>query len=310
MSRIHPILLLTALPLVACSSDEDEIKVEGPHYTYVVNEASVPSSNPQAVEFGLDLNGDNIVDNALGNVLATLKGLNFDVQGELTTAINEGDIILLMDLQTPSFSSSGGTGLQVHLSEKASAMPAPCTDAADMTCRKHLAGTGSFMISADSPPNAAVTGKIVGGTFDGGPGSISLKIALGSSMGVQLDLIGARARANGMSEGGIDSVILAGAVSEEDLNTQVIPAIHQQLLPIIARDCPNATLPNCTCTANSTGGTILGQFDKDPKDCMVSVAEIQNHPLIDSLLSPDVTIDGKAALSLGIKVKATKATIR
>jgi hypothetical protein len=29
-----------------------------------------------------------------------------------------------------------------------------------------------------------------------------------------------------------------------------------------------------------------------------------------SLLSPDVTIDGKAALSLGIKVKATKAVIR
>ena len=310
MTRTLPFLLLSALPLVACGGEDGPSAPEGPHYTYVVSEANVPTSNPQAVEFGLDLNGDKVVDNALGSVLATLKGLNFDVQGELTAAINQGDIILLLDMQTKSFSSAGAAGLQVKLGEKASAMPAPCAGGTDTMCRKHLDGNGSFGVAASSPDNAAVVGKVVGGTFEGGPGDISLKIALGSTMGVQLDLVGARAKATGMTEAGVESVILAGALTQDDLNNQVIPAIHEQLKPVLMRDCANATLPNCTCTASSTGATILSQFDNMPKDCMVSLAEIQNHTLIKSLLAPDVTIDGKMALSLGIKVKAVKGTIR
>ena len=56
------------------------------------------------------------------------------------------------------------------------------------------------------------------------------------------------------------------------------------------------------------GKTILGLFDTTPKDCMVTVDEIKNNSLIVSLLSPDVTVDGKMALSLGIKATAVKAT--
>jgi hypothetical protein len=308
MSRICPLLLLSALPLVACS-DDGVAPPEGPHYQYVVNNASVPTSNPQAVEYGLDLNGDKAVDNQLGNVLAALVTQGFDVQGAIAEAINEGSIILLMDLQTKSFTSTNGAGLQVKLGDKASAMPAPCTTDTPPVCRKHLDGSGSFGVAAGSPDNAAVAGKIIGGTFNGGPGDISLKIALGGPEGIQLDLIGARAKASGMSDAKIDSVILAGALTEDDLNTQVIPAIHAQVVPIIAEDCNGAAPPDCACTG-STGRTILNLFDAPPQDCMVTVQEIQNNQLIKSLLSPDVTIDGMKALSLGIKVEGIKATIR
>jgi len=309
MSRILPFLLLSGLPLVACGG-EDSPTPEGPHYQYVVSEASVPTSNPQATEFGLDLNGDKVVDNQLGAVLAALVTQGFDVQGAIKEAVDQGDIILLADLQTPSFSSSGGTGLQVKLGDKATAMPAPCTDAADTVCRKHLTGTGSFAVAAGSPDDAAVTGKIVGGTFNGGPGNISLKIALGGPEGIQLDLIGARAKASGISETGIDSIIVGGALSEGDLNTKVIPAIHAQLVPLITADCPGTTPPECGCAAGSTGRTILNLFDTTPKDCLVKVEEIQNNTLIKSLLAPDVTLDGQMALSVGLKVKAVKGTIR
>jgi hypothetical protein len=309
MSRIHPLLLLTALPLVACSSDDDGGPPEGDIHSYVVSEGSLPTSNQQAVEFGLDLNGDNVVDNQLGSVLAALVSQGFDVQDAIKDAIDQGDIILLMDLQTTSFSSASRSGLQVHLSDKTSAMPAPCTDSADTTCRKHLDGNGSFAIATGSPNNAAVTGKVVGGTFNGGPGNISIKIALGGPDGVQLNLIGARAKASGMTEAGLDSVIVAGALPEEDLKTQVIPAIHSQLVPIITAECPMPQDADCGCPSG-TARTILNLFDTAPKDCMVSVQEIADNTLIKSLLAPDVTIDGQKALSLGIKVKATKATIR
>jgi hypothetical protein len=271
----------------------------------------VPTSNPEATEFGLDLNGDRVNDNQLGAVLAALKSQGFDVQSAITGAVDQGDIILLMDVQTPSFSSSGGTGLQVKLGTKAGAMPAPCTDAADMVCRKHLDGTGSFAVdTANTPEGAVVAGKIVGGTFTGGPGNISIKIALGSAEGVQLDLIGARAKASGMSETGIESVILAGALTEGDLNTMVIPAIHAQLLPLVAEDCLNTTPPGCGCVDGSTGKTVMNLFDTMPKDCVLRVEEIANNTLIKSLLAPDVTIDGQPALSLGIKVQAVKGAIR
>ena len=53
--------------------------------------------------------------------------------------------------------------------------------------------------------------------------AISLQIALGGTEAIQLDLIGARAKASGISDAKIDSVILGGALTEEDLNTKVIP---------------------------------------------------------------------------------------
>lgn len=305
MSRIHPLLLLAALPLVACSDDGDDTPVpEGPHYKYVVSEVKVPTSNTQSRDYGLDLTGDGATDNVLGMVLSTLAGMGFALQTSVDTAVNEGTIMLLLDLQTPSFTSAKGAGLQVKLG--ATATPPPCASATDMACRGHLAGNATFTLSPSSPTDAGVTGKVVGGTFQGGPGNISLEIALGGAAPVRLDLIGARAEASGMTEAGIETVKVAGGLPEEDLGTKVIPLIQAQLVPILARDCPNATLPNCTCNNPSTGRTLLTAFDVAPKDCMVSAAEIANNGLIKGTLAPDLMIDGRAAISLGVQAKAVK----
>lgn len=310
MSRIPSILFLsTALSLTACGGGgSDDITPEGPVHSYVVSQVSVPTSTAMATEFGLDLDGNKVVDNALGMVLATLSGY-FNVQAAITGAVDAGDIVLLMDLQTKSYSSAGAVGLQVHLADTARVTPAPCTSTTDTVCRHHLDGTGTFFIAADSPTEALVTGKIAGGTFNGGPGTLSLQIALGGTDAVQLDLIGARAKATGMSDDKIESVTLAGALTQNDLNTKVLPAIRDQIVPVIADDCTMLTMPpDCGCPMGSTGKTILGLLDTTPKDCSVTLEEIQNAPLIKSLLAPDVTVNGQMALSLGLKVSAVKAT--
>lgn len=308
---LRSLLLAAALPslIIACGDDGQE-PPSGPHYTYVASEAKVPVSNTQANEYGLDLDGDKVVDNALGKVLATLatQGM-FDIQGAIDLAVADGSIILLMDLQTPSFSSAGGAGLQIKLGDSPS--PAPCTDPANptvATCGKHLTGSGMFSVAASSPSDAGVVGKIAGGTFNGGPGDITLQIALGADP-VNLTLIGARAKATGMSENGLETVILAGALTKNDLDNEVLPAIHTQLQPLIMRDCPTPSAENCGCDSG-TGRTILNLFDTMPKDCTVSLEEIKTNSLITSLTAPDVEIDGQAALSLGVKTSAVKAVVQ
>lgn len=322
MASIRPLFyLVAALPLfAACGDDGGTIIPEGEHTQYVAKKASVPTNNSQAREFGLDLNKDKTVDNQLGMVLGTLASMGFDIQTTIDTAVAEGSIILLVDFQTKDFTNTTAAGLKVLLGTNP--MPAACNTGEEYCntamppvctgCGHHLTGTGAFAIDPKSPDSAAVGGKIVNGTFNGGPGEISLQIALGGTDAIQLDLIGARAKATGITADKMDSVILGGALTDTDLNTKVIPAIANQIAPIIERDCKMPTVPGCGCTAGSTGKTVLDLFDGDitgsTKDCKVSVEEIKGNSLIQSLLAPDVTIDGKMALSLGIKIEATKAT--
>ena len=332
MLSIRPYLLaaLSLTTLVACGDDGGGTVIpEGEHYQFVSKKAFVPTNNNQAREFGLDIGSpsgklDKTVDNQLGMVLGTLSTMGFDVQATIDEAVAEGSIILLVDFQTPdpTFTSSSASGIQVLLADVAT--PAACntgetycntaTPPVCTGCQRHLNGMGSFTVKPGAPDSLG--GKIINGTFTGGPGNLSLQIALGGTTAIQLDLIGARAKASGISATGITSVILAGALTEEDLNGKVIPAIQTQIAPVIAEDCDMLTMPqapiNCGCMAGSTGKTVLDLFDGgipgSMKDCAVSVDEIKQNSLIQSLLAPDVEIDGRKALSLGIKVEGVKAT--
>src|SRR5262249_37225411 len=151
---------------------------------------------------------DKVVDNQLGMVLATLEGMMFDIQGTIDKAINSGSIILLVDFQTKDFTNTSAAGVQAFLG--ANPMPAPCTDMNDMVCGHHLTGTGMFTVDPKSPDNASLAGKNIGGTFNGGPGNLTLQIALGGTMAITLNLDLARAQATDISDSGM-TLIVAGA---------------------------------------------------------------------------------------------------
>lgn len=308
--------------LVACGGGGDDggggtITPTGPHHQYVVSKANVPTTAAQVTQFGLDLGApktnkqDGQVDNALGTTLSTLSLMKIDVQGGIDTAVNNGSIILLVDVQTESFDSSNAAGMKVSLGDNPT--PAPCTDDADpTTCGQHLKGTGMFSIAANSPSDAALAGTITGGTFDGGPGDVTLQISLGEGAPITLALHGARAEVTGITDTGIATAKIGGAVTESDINGQVIPAVQAQVMPIITRDCPDAVAPACMCTAGTTTGpTVLKLLDTD-HDCKVTVAEIQSNSLIKSLLGPDVCVEESCekpdALSIGIQATAVAAT--
>lgn len=309
LAACRGVLGIEDLALVdAPTIDASPFSPSGPHYHYVVSEMLVPTNNTQSRDFGLDLSGDGTVDNQLGLVVGTLAGQGFDIQGSVTVATLQGDTILLVDLQTPSFTTTTGAGLAVKFGTAPN--PPACMDPNNVaTCGQHLRGNGTFAIAANSPTYPALVGPVASGVFSSGPGNLGLQLALFAGP-LTLDLIGARAKASGMTEQGMETLILAGAVTKTQFDTKVVPAIQAQFGPLIARDCPDPTQPpNCGCAAGSTGKTLLSLFDLQPPDCSVSVAEILNNSLIMALLAPDVTIDGKPALSLGVKAKLVRGEL-
>ena len=123
--------------------------------------------------------------------------MGFDIQATIDTAVAEGSIILLVDFQTKDFMNTTAAGIQVFLGDEPDAGR---VQRLGTTRQLAAAITSTATARSRSRPtrrtNAALGGKIVSGTFTGGPGNLSLQIALGGTTPIQLDLIGARAKAS------------------------------------------------------------------------------------------------------------------
>lgn len=324
------VAVVAAVSMGACGGgDEGGVTPTGPHYHYVFNKVLVPTSQAQVTQYGLDLNGDGEVDNAVGKALASIVTLlGFDIQGSVDRAVLSGRLIGLADLQTPDFTSAAGAGIRVFLGSNP--QPPACSGASDTVvctmakpavctgCGKHLSN-GSFSIASTSPDDPAITGKINGGTFTGGPGTMSLLISLGDADPIRFDLVNAKVKASGISEATIgtsagaaitDGVVLAGIITEASVDNTVLPGIKAQLDSTLTKGgCQASGPPTCGCADTDDGKTaksILSVLDAAPKDCKISPEEVKAQAPL--LLKSDLTVDGKPAYSAGIKIAATKAT--
>jgi len=308
-------LLLVAsavsLSLVACGGGEDDddggqpMETEGTHYAMVVNTMTLPTDSGN---LKLDIDGDGDVENALGKVLSALasqaKGL--DLQGSLNKGISRGEILLLADFQTKDFTKAANAGLRVYLGDKP--QPAPCASADDMVCGLHLKGTGSFSVKDGSPRDALVSGNVVGGRFTGGPGDLTIQIALDGTA-INLHLVKARAQLSGISADGIMTGIVGGAITKTELDTSVLPAVATTVSGIAKKDCTGDVTKECGCSG-TTGKLLLSLFDTD-KNCDVSLDEIKTSGVIGTLLGADLDLDGNKqndALSVAVGVTAVKGT--
>jgi hypothetical protein len=184
-------------------------------------------------------------------------------------------------------------------------------------CRHHLGGDGVFTIDPSSPTNATLAGTIVNGTFNGGPGSVSLQLALPGTNPITVNLANARVKAS-ISPTGTMTAVVGGLLLTEEINNNVIPVFYGQLAPLLESDCGpeaqrNLGAADCGCRAGSLGAGLLANVDiAPPKDCKVSLAEVQN--VLAAFLMPDVCSKPSCApgaadgLSVGIKVTTVKAS--
>ncbi len=283
----------------------DALELTGHHY--IIDKQIIPLNNTQARALGLDLNNDSTVDNQLGSVMATFAGQGFDSQGPNDTAVDRGAILMLVDLQTNGFTTTQAT---FTLLSGADPQPPACTGVGDTVCRHHLSGSGAFTVAATSAHDSPLTGDLTAGallTDAVTTGRLQLQTALLTASPISLDLIGARVSATTVSATGITSGIIAGGVTQSDVATKLLPGWQQALDAQVQLDCGGSP-PTCGCAAGSRGKTAQELFDTSPRDCSISLSEMQNNSLIQSLTAPDVEIAGQQAVSLGIGFTATSAT--
>jgi len=286
--------------------DGGTVNPDGVDNTYVIDSVVVPADQNQAASIALDLNDDGIPDNKVGFLLATLANLaDLDIQTAVSDQVQQGGIILLANLKATDLIDATGAGFYVYLGDNPS--PAPCVDENDLVCGLHLQGDGTFDVSADSPTNAVVVGETTGGQFSGGPGEVTLELSLSAlAAPLRITLVSARAEVT-VSEDGLTDGLLGGAITTDDVNNDLIPAVADVVASLLEADgCDPKAVP--CCPEDSGAAQILSFLDTDD-DCVVGAQELIENPLIASTLGdPDLDLEGddqvNDAISLGVGFSA------
>lgn len=295
----------------------DAVVPVGQHYHYVIDHQYVPTNNTQARQYGLDLNGDGVIDNQLGMVLATFANMGFDVQGATNTAVDHGYTLMLPDLQTLDLQSASHTGFTTFFGINPN--PPACNGGNDPVCRHHLTGSAQFAVDSNSPHDPPLLGDATANTFASGPGVLDVQLVFVTGLPTAVHLVAAHSKLSSVTSTAIGNGVIGGGVLKSDVDGRLIPALQQALTIAVQRDCcgtssspsptcdPSAT-PSCGCIDSTTGKSAIGLFDTTPHDCAITVSEIQGNSLIQSLLAPDITVDGQQALSMGFGMSAVGAT--
>jgi hypothetical protein len=304
---------------------------------YVVNSVTAPTSQSVDDIVHIDSMGNPVKTggvgvNKLGGLFATLKiAGNIDIQTPLTEAVNDGSLTLLADLQTPSFTTAAGAGFQMFIGDD------PCTGSGSGSGCGQYNGTTSFTIASMSG-DPALEGPVSGGTFNGGPGDITIEFQLaagaGSATPLTINLKDALVQASSISATGIGMMTLGGAILETDINGTLIPTVAMQLNETVAAECVNgsgaggsdcgsgttavdcsgATPPKTLCCTGAAGSLVGANsavgLDAN-KDCTITTQELMTNSVVSSLLGPDVASTGNSkpdAVSFGIAATCVGAT--
>lgn len=297
----------------------DSPPAQGSFYHYVASRVLLPATTTEATEYGLDLNGDGTVDNAVGKLLATLASQGGNPQVDSDEAVYGGQFTLLADIQTTDFTTAPAAGFALF--SGIDPVPPACNTGEKVACtaggvctgcQHDLTGSGAFTVDPNVPANPALLGSITNGTFNAGPGALTLGLSIAGAA-IELDLIGARIQASGITATAIGTqadtttgVIIGGGIPQSEIDTKIDPAIATVLNATLMAGCTGYGSAGCTCTS-SGAKTILTLFDTNG-DCTIEVTEIENSTIAQAYLKPDVTLEGMKCLSIGVKAYAVGAT--
>jgi len=270
-------------------------------------------TNTEAREYGLDLDSNGTVDNQFGMVLSTFASDNL-LQSQVRTdgVIDRGDLLQLIDLQRPEHGEHAATGFALQIG--ADPQPTPCTDPTDVVCRHHLDGNGVFTLAAPaSDPQLHCVPTDTG--FECGPGRLKFLLGiLGTPLQVpalgfaplEIELLDARATFEDVGNGSLRGRI-GGGVTDEDMN-KLLADYLKIINADTQHDCMMAP-PSCGCTQSSPGKFYIESLDVN-HDCTVTFDELKQNSLIVSLLAPDLVMEGKKVVTLGVGFEAVPATLR
>jgi hypothetical protein len=258
----------------------------GQQYNYAVNSITLPMSR---VDFSIDLNGDDRVDNALGNIIGALTAQNFDVQTPVTNSILTGTTVVLMRLQ--------------------SADPKLQTDPAASTTVYHgkqtfpnFNGNGTFTIDNSVQPST-FSGPLAAAMFSSDnpvttlhPVELVLTMPLLGAVGaVTVHVNGAHLQfttgTDAMSGApGLLAGEIQGSIKNAEVQTVIIPAIAQ-LLTMQIQQNPTSQNAMMIRMLFDTGGCINANgMAAVANDGIIDPCEVANNNIIQNVLAPDVQI--------------------
>ena len=280
--------------------DGGTVDPAGTDNTFVLSELLLPT---ETNDYSVDLDGDDMADNQLGMLLGVLAGQGLDVQGAVTEQIDQGGVILLANVKATDLASAEGVGFYVYLGDNPN--PEACAGKEDTECRLHLAGDATFDIAEDSPTDAVVVGANANGSFVGGPGEVTLELSLAALADpLVITLSGARVEV-GVAADALSDGVLGGAITEENIQGQLIPGITAVLNGLLEESGCSADMDPC-CPEGSTGEDIL-TFIPD-EDCVYTPEEVASSAAGTLISQPDVDLDpaveGNDAISLGVGFSA------
>ncbi len=280
-------------------SADASVPVTGSFVHYVTTSLKMGATGAEATSYGFDLDGDDEVDNALGNILALVGGF-LDVDGRLAEAVGEGQIILLHSMRADSLTSDATVTWRVLVGD-----PEPSPD---------YSGNGTFDVAAASPTNAILGGAIAGGIFEGGPSTVTIELSLLEDVPpLTVRLIAARARAR-VTASGCTEGKLGGAVTRADIESMLVPALAIGLNGVIAAD-EGCLASYADCSTDTR--TLLTAFDGNGNRVITAAEILESLPGL-LLFTPDIDLldengqpgsDGEEeSVSVGLGFTCAKAT--
>jgi hypothetical protein len=299
-------LVVLACCLCACA-DDPLVPPTGQQVKYAISDLTFATSNTSARELGFDLAGTRDVDNQLGLVLSMIAGMGVEFALRVDERVARGDVVMLAMIQYAQ-PSDPSDSIAFTLYDGSNPSPAPCADALDTVCRRHLQGDGQFV--ALPPAHEPLLGERRSGRMTLGPGALAVTIPFFDDL-IDLELAGARLRIDQVADTRLAGAI-GGGLPASDLMAKLLPPFARYLEARIAAECFQRMDPQAYCGCSDRGDYTawywLKYFDSYPKDCTVTIDELMRNSLIASLLSPDVEIDGLQLLSFGFGFEAVSAS--
>src|SRR5690242_4260380 len=168
---------------------------------------TIPATVPQATQLGCDQNGDGTPDNKLGSGLATLRGLqqNLDVQVAVDDSFRMGSVIILFDIEfKPSLTDTMVAGVKTYIGGH---------DASDnqQPPAFYSSGTGKFTVNGAE--TGAFGGKVTAGAGTFGKGNLTIQFPLVAGQApLTVKVVNVELRGT-YATGGVQNGILCGAIT-------------------------------------------------------------------------------------------------
>ena len=279
------------------SNNNNGTTIDGTNKTqYAANTMTLPTGPTQ---LAIDLNGDGMKDNRLGQIVGALTFAKIDAQTTTQVAVTKGAAVLLFDEVSTDATQQSAKNAGAQFVSGVKTMMPPNFD-------------GHDTFTASGTP-AQFYGNITAGTFTSDspvttttPVSFTLSLPLVEGqdplvLPITAGYITFTADASGKITGGQ----LNGGVKKSDIDGSIVPTVAALLTAQIKADPANTT---------------LASFDTN-KDGTVTAAEVAANPTISPFLAPDVQLfdstgayapnkanTTKDSLSIGIGFTAVKAT--